>query len=733
VVLGPAAGPYDDVKAWWVVLVVAGTLAATALVAPGAHRPPAEPDRLGRALRAGVVAYAAWYALTTALSLSPPQSLVGYFGRGLGLLAFLAALAAFPLTLGWAARADRARAAVDAVLWGSAPVCLLALGQIASLDPLPPSWDPVVAKLTVRSTFGQHIFLGSYLVILAPLTLGRLGWALAERSRSGPVSEPPDRWTPALVMAGWAVGAVALVFGAGSWPALWWALGPWAIGGAVVLWRAPAPLPIPALGALLAAQALVIVASQARGAFLALLAGLAVAGVPVLWALGARKTLMAGGAVVTVLLAVIVLLNVPGSPFALSKLPLLRRMDQMLELKHGSPEWFRVQVWAGILDGWRALAGGEPRVPEGMPRVRAAVGYGLETQIHTLSPLAQPGVGVLAARGQGFRGQYLVDRAHSVPLDHLVTGGVGGLLLWTGVTAGVLWVGVRRVRSSGGGERMLRLGALGAVTAHALDGAFGIDAPVPLALHWLAAALLVSPPWSDLPAVAPARGRAGQGRWLVAVAVVLLALGAVVASTRWLQASLAYAGATRATLAGRLGDAVAGFARARALMPWVSLSGEGLAAVLLRVASLEPDARQRRALLRRVEAVLAETRAVAGAAGPGWTLAAQTGFARVRMGERERMGQALEAFDRAVAWRPADPALRSQLAWALLEQGAVERAGDEARIALALSRDREWLAWAILARTAALGGDAREAERAAQEARKQAPPEARETLARVLP
>jgi hypothetical protein len=731
VVLAQAAGAYDDVKAWWLVLVAAATVVAAALVDPRRLRPPADPDRLARALRVGIAVYAGWHLVTTAVSLSPLQSLVGNFGRGLGLFAFLAAAATFAWTQAAATTRDQTEAVVDAVLWGSAPVCLLALGQLLQLDALPPSWDPVVSRLTIRSTFGQHIFLGSYLVILAPLTLGRLSGALADR-RPAAVDEP-RRPHPAVAvgtMAGWTIGALILVAAAGRWPVLWWALGAWALVGAWLHRRAPAPVPAPVLAALLVIQAFVVVASQARGAFLALLAGLVVAGVPILWARRARKTLVAAAAVVAVVVGVLVLANVPGSPFSSTRLPLLRRMDQLLVLKPGTPEWFRVQVWRGIVDGWRGLARGEPRVPAGSPRLRALIGYGLETQIYTLDAVAQSGVGILMAQGEGFRARYVVDRAHSAPLDHLVTGGAVGLLLWVGVTAGVLLVGVRRTRVSSGAEQMIRLGALGAVAAHGVDGVFGIDTPIPLALYWLAAAVLTAPPWSTV--ARAARESSVAWRWVLAGAIGVLALAAVVASTRWLLASVAYAEATRSTVAGRGADALAGFERARALMPWVSLSGEASAYVLLRLAAVDPDPARDRGPLRRAETVLAETRAVAGAGGSGWSLAAQVSFARFRAGDAGSLATSLAAFDRAIAWRPADSHLRAQWAWALLERGQTDRALHEARVVLTASRDTDWLAWGVVARAAARRGDAGEAQAAAQRAELQAPAETRAMLSRFL-
>jgi hypothetical protein len=586
-----------------------------------------------------------------------------------------------------------------------------------------------VAGLRVRSTFGQHIFLGSYLVVLVPLTLARFDWALRERAAA---ELPPGGGRPGAgvpLMVAWVVGAVALVAAASRWPAAWWGLGAWGLAGALACARIPAPLSPPALLTLVAAQAGVVLMSQARGALVGLAAGLIVAGVPLAWQRRARKTLAVGAAVLAAFAVVVLLANLPGSPGArLGKAPGLRRLTLQADLRPGSPEWVRVQVWRGVVTNWVDLLRGEQVLPTRAPHARALVGYGLETQLRTLDRLALPSVGALTARGEGFRARYLVDRAHSVPLDHLLTGGLLGLGLWLAATGGALAVGVRALRGSEGPERAMRAGALGAVAGQLTEGLVGIATPVPLALGWLAAGLLVAPPWrATTPAGSPPR------RWRLglAAALGLLVLAAVLVSTRWLLASVAYAEGTRLALARQLAEAVPRFDRARALMPWVSLSGEALAYAQFRLAVAEGDPARRRAGLERAEKTAAETRAAAGAGGAGWTLAGQIAFAQARGGDRAKLDQGIEALALAVQWRPADSHLQAQWGWALLEQGQIAQGRRAAHAALAVNR-KEWLALATLARAARLEGDTAEAERLRARAEAAAPPEASATLKALL-
>ncbi len=190
-VLDGATGPYDDPKAWALPILVAATIVAWLAQTRDARALwPAVPDRRGRALRFIVLGCALWSVVATLTSVAPGLSLFGNFGRGMGLFSTGAAIALFFVVQGVCRTRESVRDLVDAALLGSAPICLLALGQAAGWDPFPRAWDPAVAGLSVRSTFGQHIPLGGYLAILIPLAGARLesswrAWRAAPADRSG--------------------------------------------------------------------------------------------------------------------------------------------------------------------------------------------------------------------------------------------------------------------------------------------------------------------------------------------------------------------------------------------------------------------------------------------------------------------------------------------------------------------------------------------------------------------
>src|SRR5207244_7030991 len=105
------------------------------------------------------------------------------------------------------------RRLVDVVLFGSVPVGLVALSQAANWDPLPRVWDPAVTSMTVRSTFGSHVFLGSYLVMIIPLTAARLAWAWREWRGAGSPRPTVTRatWLRRPVATAWVAGALGVI------------------------------------------------------------------------------------------------------------------------------------------------------------------------------------------------------------------------------------------------------------------------------------------------------------------------------------------------------------------------------------------------------------------------------------------------------------------------------------------------------------------------------------------
>ena len=729
-VLGTAAGAYDDPKAWALPILVALTGLAWLI------QRRARPDHSGRWLWGIIAAYFLWWIVTTLTSLSPWQSLLGNFGRGLGLLTFGSAILLFPLVRSECRSPRAVRAIIDLALLGSAPVCVLAAGQALGWDPLPKGWDPAVARLTVRSTFGQHVFLGSYLAVLIPIAAARLEWGFRDRepSRSDGDSHSGRRGS-GLVAGGWVAGTIGLVALGSRWDLAWWLLVPWGVigaGGLALLARSGATplLPVPVVAGLLVTQVIVVIVCQARGAFFGMLAGLSVTVFALLARRHAWRALTSVAAVLVAVALFLVLLNMPTSPLAaLRTKPLLGRLSHLADVRPGTPGWFRLQVWRGTLDGWRRQLGGETLIPGLSPHVRSLVGYGLETQILTLDRLALPHLGVLRVGGEGWTGQYVADRAHNIVLDHLLTSGLIGVGLWALVTAALLVSGVARARAATtSGEMAVRVGAIGALVAHLVEEQVGIVTPMPLALFWVAGALCTMHAWSqreDPPAAATR-----SAWWIVApVAVALVAVPGVWLETRWLLASIAYAEGTRSSVAGRTADAYQRFQRARTLVPWLPVPAEATAYTGLRLASAETDPARRLALLREASAALAGVRRPAGMGGGYWTLSAQVAFARVRAGERSELEASLGAFEHAARLRPGDGQLLSQWAWALLEARDPARARAVAEKATAQSHTADpWLAWAVLARAARDLGDEAAAERAARLALSLAPPEARRLL-----
>ncbi len=740
-VLGDAAGPFDDPKAW--ALPILSALTGLGWLWQARPRAPSPPDVRTRVLRYAIVTCASWWALTTVTSVARLQSLLGTFGRGMGLLTIAATVLLFFVVQSACRTPGAVRSLVDVMLLGSAPVCLLALAEAVGWDPLPGSWDPAVATMTVRSTFGSHVFLGSYLVMLIPLTAARLQWARRARSVSaGSTASPRVEWSRLLIGAVWVVGAVTLIALASRWSPLWWGLVPWGIlgaaawtlhgdaaeetrGGALTVWL---------VAGLLASQVVVVVLSRARGAFLGMLVGLCLTGFALLIRHRAWKSLAAAGVGLLTLVAFLVLLNRPGSPVArLGHAPLLSRLANITNVEPSSPGWVRVQIWRGIFDGWGRQVRGEDMIPGSWPRLRSLVGYGLETQLLVLEPLTAPYLGVLSAEGKGWQARYVFDRAHNELLDHLVTAGFIGAVLWLLLIGTILAVGVSRLTTREAAEQTaVRLGALGAILGHLVDAQVGMATPMSLALFWVAAALGTAESWAPSPA--PPGGSRRTTRLRVAALIGAALLAALVAwvCTRSLLASVAYATGVRQGISGQLADARRAFRQSVALAPWLPVPAESAAYTAVRLAGRESDPEKRRDLLQEAETTLATSRRYAMAATGTWALTGQIAFARAQAGERHQLAASRDAFAAALRLRRGDPRLLAQAAWVALESGDAVAARQLATQAVA--RDgREWVAWAVLAGALTTLGHRSEAEDAARRARELAPAAARRALDPLLP
>jgi O-antigen ligase len=115
---------------------------------------------------AGLLALA--LLLASALSVDPRLSMMGSLERQQGLPVLLALLGMFVAVAAWMrSEAERDRL-LSTLVWGSSVVVLYGLLQALGLDPL--DWRSDAAS-PVQSTTGRANFLGSYLVLLIPLTI----------------------------------------------------------------------------------------------------------------------------------------------------------------------------------------------------------------------------------------------------------------------------------------------------------------------------------------------------------------------------------------------------------------------------------------------------------------------------------------------------------------------------------------------------------------------------------
>jgi O-antigen ligase len=140
------------------------------------------------------------FAAAALTSVHPLVSLWGSYERQQGILTVAALLALFLLTATRLRSRDQADRLWAALVWGSAPLVVYGLLQAGRLDPL--NWRTDAAS-PVLATVGRANTYGTYLVLVIPLTAGRL---FAVRRR----------WPLALLLTGQLI-SLALTQARGAW------------------------------------------------------------------------------------------------------------------------------------------------------------------------------------------------------------------------------------------------------------------------------------------------------------------------------------------------------------------------------------------------------------------------------------------------------------------------------------------------------------------------------------
>ncbi|GAC1466214.1 MAG: hypothetical protein PVSMB7_11410 [Chloroflexota bacterium] len=432
------------------------------------------------------LAVIAAFALATLLSIDRRLSLYGSQSRGEGLLTYLA-YGTFFLTIATRLRRRvQFERLITVIVFGSAPAVIYGFIQQFGLDPLPTQGDPSVLVWPSRSTFGQHVFLGSYLVLVTPLTLARVLQCWSRRDED-PVKGMGDE----VILGGLATAFVSASFFlflyVGFHRSQVFALLPLVLAGYAALGlffeHLPETLGVRRLRLwgytfLLLLQVITLGVTGARGAWLGFFASVPIFAFLLAWWLRRPRIWWSVlGASVAVALFVFVL-NIPGGP--LQRLRTVHGLNRVANLTESgeavSSTKGRMEIWqaVGTLMTKDPAIGGEWGGPG-----RDLVGYGPDT-MH----LDFESIFPLKLRRTTFE-VWTWDRSHNIYLDYFVQAGILGVL----ALLAVVGLFIRRVllalRTADQKTAWGIMGLGAAVGGHAADGLFGIEMPAGLLLFWL--------------------------------------------------------------------------------------------------------------------------------------------------------------------------------------------------------------------------------------------------------
>ena len=161
IVLPPAANPSEHPKI--LALRALSILLGVATLLARSREPAGTPF-----LRLALAGCAVSLCAITAFSPTPNQSLWGSYERGQGLVTQLSYLTLFVCTVAGLRSRPQIHRLWTCICLGSLPVVVIGIAQALGMDPIGLHTD---ANSQVMATLGRSNFLGSYLVLLIPLTL----------------------------------------------------------------------------------------------------------------------------------------------------------------------------------------------------------------------------------------------------------------------------------------------------------------------------------------------------------------------------------------------------------------------------------------------------------------------------------------------------------------------------------------------------------------------------------
>lgn len=338
-------------------------------------------------LLAPVAALAAMYLVATIFSVTPRISLLGSYQRMQGTYTTFSYIVIFITIIANLRKKAQVERIITAAILASLPVSLYGILQRYQIDPVP--WGGNVSN-RIASNMGNSIFVAAYLIMIVPLTMGRIVQSfqciLREDKR----------------------------------------LGANLVRGTIYVFIA-------------ALELIAIYMSGSRGPFLGLLAGLFF--FFVLLSLYWRKRWVMLTAIAVAALAGLFLigLNIPNGPLeGLRSLPWLGRFGQVFDTDQRTSQ-VRIQIWRGA----SALVLPHEAIvyPDGdkdaLNFLRPLIGYGPEGMYVAYNQFYPPELGRLEKRNAS------PDRSHNETWDSLVITGGLGLVAYLSVFGSVFYYGLK--------------------------------------------------------------------------------------------------------------------------------------------------------------------------------------------------------------------------------------------------------------------------------------------------
>ena len=384
-----------------------------------------------------IFAFCLSIGFATIFSINRYVSLWGTYDRQQGLLTFITYVALFLITVYSLRSQEQVERLWHALVWGSMPVVIYGLIQMIGLDTI--NWQTSGAS-RVLSLLGRSNFLGSYLVLIIPLTIGLLLYKYSlpyvaacdsgnrlklVRKNTFPASNEPDE----AKLSGYQIGHALL------------------------------------LSLLIIGQVICLGATQARGAWMGFFIAMLMFGF--LWGMIRRYRIV----VIVTFLALItvtvfvLLLMLPNGPFTgLTQVKGFNRLSLLGNLRAGSTA-ARLTIWQEIL----------PLVLK-----RPWFGYGPDTMRPVFDQVFPPHLVYYMGHN------VVADRAHNVLLDTAMVSGLTGVIAYVWLILSLAWLawsGLHRAQKSR--QDIFWIAFIAAMSGHLIDMQFTFNVTATAALFWI--------------------------------------------------------------------------------------------------------------------------------------------------------------------------------------------------------------------------------------------------------